>query len=417
MTGEILDIEQALLLLELEAPFDQRQVQLARRKMAKRWHPDIAPAGRQMQHERHLQAINRAADQLERIAEQSRGGSVSRNAVKASAAAARKARAEAGKKAYEAEQRAREQAQERATNDPFGARVPDRSVVHRYARCLSYPEWGVGSVNGIYFTGDGDYSEQWARVTFAVGIRTVPVGSLQYVDFSRPDDASERVERFMTAAAHALAEGDPELAAKRLVYARDAEPNNPVVLRQLAAAFLQAKKFAAAARAGRDWTRVEADNPASHRFLARIYESMGSWGPALDSAKTAAELRPADADGWARLGRIQLRRHDREGALQSLERARSEGADAEVLLDLALARRLCGDQGGEVNACFEATQLAPNWQQAWSRYAHALAGTDRRTDCLRACDRSLEFGPDAEVAELREQVAASTPREIADRAA
>jgi len=88
-----------------------------------------------------------------------------------------------------------------------------------------------------------------------------------------------------------------------------------------------------------------------------------------------------------------------------------------VLLDLALARRLCGDQGGEVNACFEATQLAPNWQQAWSRYAHALAGTDRRTDCLRACDRSLEFGPDAEVAELREQVAASTPREIADRAA
>jgi tetratricopeptide (TPR) repeat protein len=417
MTGEILDIEQALLLLELEAPFDQRQVQLARRKMAKRWHPDIAPAGRQMQHERHLQAINRAADQLERIAEQSRGGSVSRNAVKASAAAARKARAEAGKKAYEAEQRAREQAQERATNDPFGARVPDRSVVHRYARCLSYPEWGVGSVNGIYFTGDGDYSEQWARVTFAVGIRTVPVGSLQYVDFSRPDDASDRVERFMTAAAHALAEGDPELAAKRLVYARDAEPNNPVVLRQLAAAFLQAKKFAAAARAGRDWTRVEADNPASHRFLARIYESMGSWGPAFDSAKLAAELRPADADGWARLGRIQLRRHDREGALNSLERARAEGADAEVLLDLALARRLCGDQGGEVNACFEATQLAPSWQQAWSRYAHALAGTDRRTDCLRACDRSLEFGPDAEVAELREQIAASAPREIADRAA
>jgi tetratricopeptide (TPR) repeat protein len=417
MTGEILDIEQALLLLELEAPFDQRQVQLARRRMAKRWHPDIAPAGRQMQHERHLQAINRAADQLERIAEQSRGGSVSKNAVKASAAAARKARAEAGKRAYEAEQRAREQAQERATNDPFGARVPDRSVVHRYARCLSYPEWGVGSVNGIYFTGDGEYNEQWARVTFAVGIRTVPVGSLQYVDFSRPDDASERVERFMTAAAHALAEGDPDLAAKRLVYARDAEPNNPIVLRQLAAAFLQAKKFAAAARAGRDWTRVEADNPASHRFLARIYESMGSWGPALDSAKTAAELRPADADGWARLGRIQLRRHDREGALTSLERARNEGAEADVLLDLALARRLCGDHGGEVNACFEATQLAPDWQQAWSRYAHALAGTDRRTDCLRACDRSLEFGPDAEVSELRQQVVASAPREIADRAA
>ena len=34
-----------MLLLELEAPFDPRAVQLARRKMAKRWHPDIAPPG------------------------------------------------------------------------------------------------------------------------------------------------------------------------------------------------------------------------------------------------------------------------------------------------------------------------------------------------------------------------------------
>ncbi len=87
MSSAILDVEQARLLLELEAPFTPRDVQLARRRMAKRWHPDIAPPGRQLQHERHLQAINRAADQLGRLAEQSRGGSVSANAVKASAAA------------------------------------------------------------------------------------------------------------------------------------------------------------------------------------------------------------------------------------------------------------------------------------------------------------------------------------------
>ena len=31
----VFDIEQALLLLELEAPFDQRAVQLARRRLAK----------------------------------------------------------------------------------------------------------------------------------------------------------------------------------------------------------------------------------------------------------------------------------------------------------------------------------------------------------------------------------------------
>jgi phytoene dehydrogenase-like protein len=52
----------------------------------------IAPPGKQFEHERHLKAINEAADQLERLAEGSRGGKVSRNAVKVSAAASRKAR-------------------------------------------------------------------------------------------------------------------------------------------------------------------------------------------------------------------------------------------------------------------------------------------------------------------------------------
>src|ERR671939_312560 len=129
----ILDVEQVLLLLELEAPFDQRRVQLARRRMAKRWHPDIAPPGRQHEHERHLKAINEAADQLESLAEDSRGGKVTKNAVKVSAAAAR---AGPGRKGCGAERRAGESAADRQRNDPFGARVPDHSVVHKYARCL-----------------------------------------------------------------------------------------------------------------------------------------------------------------------------------------------------------------------------------------------------------------------------------------
>ena len=118
-------------------------------------------------------------------------------------------------------------AEDRAKHDPFGSRVPDHSVVHRYARCPSYPEWGVGTVTGIYFSGDDEDVQQWARVTFAVGVRTVPAGSLQFVDFSKPDPAADRVQRFMTAAQHALAEGDAALAAQRLVYARDAEPEQP----------------------------------------------------------------------------------------------------------------------------------------------------------------------------------------------
>src|ERR1700739_3636175 len=226
MSAAILDVEQHLLLLELEAPFDQRAVQLARRRMAKRWHPDIAPPGRQHEHQRHLQAINEAADQLEQLAESSRGGRVTRNAVKVSAAATRKARAEGGRRAYEAEQRERAAAEDKAKHDPFASRVPDHSVVHRYARCLSYPEWGVGTVAGIYFTGDPDGGEevqQWARVKFSHGVRTVPAGSMRFVDFSKPDPGEERVERFMLAAQRAMAEGEYELAAQRLIYARDAE--------------------------------------------------------------------------------------------------------------------------------------------------------------------------------------------------
>src|SRR5262249_26693264 len=72
--------------------------------------------------------------------------------------------------------------------------------------------------------------------------------TLHFVDFSKPDPAAERVERFMTAARHALAEGDPELAAQRLGYARDADPRQPVGLRQLPVAFWQAGHLPPAGR-------------------------------------------------------------------------------------------------------------------------------------------------------------------------
>ncbi len=412
-----LDLEQAMLLLELEAPFDKRGVQLARRRMAKRWHPDIAPPGRQHEHQRHLQAINEAADQLQQLAETSRGGRVSRNAVKVSAAAARRAREEAGRRAYEEEQRARAAAADRAKHDPFGSRVPDHSVVHRYARCVSYPEWGVGTVSGIYFSGDGDDVQQWARVSFAVGVRTIPAGSLQFVDFSKPDPAADRVQRFMTAAQHALADGDPTLAAQRLVYARDAEPNNPSVLRLLTVAFWQAGNLPAAARAVRDWARVETDRPTPERFASRIYEDMGAYDLATDAAQRAAERAPNDASAWERLGRMRLRLSDRAGAVIALERARLMGPTVEGLVDLALAYHLVGDVGAEVSAAEAATRVDASSPMAWSTYAHALARTDRVRECIDACRKALALGPDAEVADLLRRVQAAGPRELAQRSA
>ncbi|HWV85554.1 MAG TPA: tetratricopeptide repeat protein [Capillimicrobium sp.] len=408
----VFDIEQAILLLELEPPFGKREVQLARRRLAKVWHPDLAPPGKQFEHERHLKAINLAADQLEQLAEGSRGGKVSRNAVKVNAAAARAARAEEGRRAYEREQAARAAAAEREKHDPFGDRTPDHSVVHRYARCVSYPEWGVGTVSGIYFTGDGDNVQQWARVKFAPGVRTVPAGSLQFVDFSKPDPGAERVQRFMTAAQHAMAEGDFPLAAQRLIYARDAEPTNAAVLRLMTLAFWQGGDLPAAGRAMRDWARVEGDRPTPHRFAARIYEDMGAIDLAAEAAERAADRAPSDGDAWERLGRLRLRLGDREAAIDALETARRLEPTVNGLLDLALALQLAGDVGGEVSACEQATILGPEDPAAWSRFAHALARTDRVRECLQACDRALELGPDPEVADLAERMRSALPREL-----
>jgi tetratricopeptide (TPR) repeat protein len=410
--AQVLDIEQAVMLLELEPPFDVDDVLLARRKLAKRWHPDIAPPGRQHEHERHLKAINEAADQLASLAEQSRGGKVTKNAVKVSAAAARKRRAEEGARAYADDQRDRAADEERAKHDPFASRVPDHSVVHRYARCLSYPEWGVGSVNGIYFTGGGDDIQQWARVSFQLGIRTVPAGSLQFVDFTKPDPGAERVERFMTAAKHALAEGDFKLAARRLVFARDAEPSNTQVLRLMTLAFWQAGDYAAAGRAVRDWIRAERDRPAPYRYAARIYEDMGALSQAVDAAQREVDHALGDGSAWERLGRLKMRTWDREGAREALEHARTLMPTEEGLLDLALVANLLGDVGAEVSACEQATQLFPESEAAWARYAHALARTDRISDCLEACERALSLGDDQEVRDLRDQVARMAPREL-----
>jgi tetratricopeptide (TPR) repeat protein len=408
---QVLDLEQALLLLELEPPFEKRDVQAARRRMAKVWHPDIAPPGKQIEHERHLKAVNEAADQLERLAEGSRGGKVSRNAVKVSAAAARVARAEAGRRNYEAQERARAHAADRRANDPFGDRMPDHSVVHRYARCNSYPEWGVGTVSGIYFTGDGDDVQQWARVKFAPGVRTVPAGSLQFVDFSKPDPGAERVQRFMTAAQHAMAEGKPELAAQRLIYARDAEPENAAVLRLMTLAFWQAGNLPAAGRSVRDWARVERDRPTPHRFAARIYEDMGAVDLAAEAADRAAARGPQDAEAWERVGRLRLRLGDRDRAIDALERARRIVPSLDGLLDLALAYQLAGDLGGEVSACEHAVRLDEHSEIAWSRLAHALARTDRLTEAIEACEHALALRPqDDEVSDLLGRLREALPR-------
>ena len=120
---------------------------------------------------------------------------------------------------------------------------------------------------------------------------------------------------------------------------------------------------------------------------------------------------PQDADAWERLGRLRLRLMDRAGAIEALERARRLGPSVDGLLDLALAFHLAGDLGGEVTACEQATFVDGESAAAWSRYAHALARTDRVSDAIAAAERALDLdADDAELADLLERLRAELPR-------
>jgi cytochrome c-type biogenesis protein CcmH/NrfG len=139
---------------------------------------------------------------------------------------------------------------------------------------------------------------------------------------------------------------------------------------------------------------------------------MGALTQAVEAAQREVAANRSDGSAWERLGRLRLRRFDRAGAREALEEARRRAPSVEGLLDLALVANLVGDVGAEVSACDQATQLAPDSPAAWSRLAHALARTDRVTECLAACDRALALGDDPEVRDLRDQVVAAQPRQL-----
>jgi hypothetical protein len=107
---------------------------------------------------------------------------------------------------------------------------------------------------------------------------------------------------------------------------------------------------------------------------------------------------------------------DRPGAIAALEQARELEPSLEGLLDLALAHHLAGDVGAEVSVSEAATRLDPESAPAWSRYAHALARTDRLGECEQACIRALSLSDDPEVEQLLARVRDISPRELNGRA-
>lgn len=418
MPSHVLDIEQLSMLLELEAPYSVEDVQAARKRMAKRWHPDIAPPGKRQAHEDHLKVLNKAADDLESLLTHMPQGRISAAAMRASADAARKRRAEEGRKAYEAEQAARRAAADQEKYDPFHSQVPDHSVVYRYARCNAYPEWGVGSIQGIYFTGEGDDVLQWARVNFEIGMRTVPAGTLDFVEFGKPDDAQERARRFLLSAEHAMAEGDYALAAQRLIYARDADEHDPTIHRLMTVAFWQAGDMQAAARSVRAWARVEPGRPAPHRYAARLYGAMSLLELAAESAERECATNPRDGAAWARLGSLRLRLMQAEAAREALTRARRlPEVSVEALLDLALADHLLEERQASLESVRAALKLDDSRADVWTAYAHALDRTGATAECVTACERALVLGADEiEIGDLLARKIHERPGEI-DRVA
>jgi tetratricopeptide (TPR) repeat protein len=274
-------IDQAMELLELEPPANQRQIQLARRKLAKRWHPDRAAPDQRIVHERQMKSVNEAADLLELRVEAD--GPITRMDVRVAADAARRARAEAGRRAYEA-------SRADGAGEAAGAQ-PERSIVYRYVRSVTYPEWGVGSITDISFTGDGDDIQRWARVEFSSGKFTLPLDNLMFIDFAKRERDVERAQRFLVAARDAISQGNHELASKRLVYARNADPQNPEILGLLAEEYRALARLREAGRTVRDWIRADPQNPAAYRLAELIYEDMGAHDLAADVAAAGRRAR------------------------------------------------------------------------------------------------------------------------------
>jgi tetratricopeptide (TPR) repeat protein len=278
-------IDQAVELLELETPASLRDIQLARRKLAKRWHPDRAAPDQRIVHERQMKSVNSAADLLEMRVESA--GPITAMDVRVSADVARRARAEAGQRAYEEAQR---RGGAGAGTGSFGAEA-ERSIVYRYVRSATYPEWGVGSVTDISFTGEGDDIQRWARVEFSSGKYTLPLDNLTFVDFAKRERDVERAQRFLVAAHDAIGAGNHDLASKRLVYARNADPRNPEILGLLAGEYRMLARLREAGRTVRDWIRADPDNPEAYELAAAIYEDMGAGDLAADATEGAREAR------------------------------------------------------------------------------------------------------------------------------
>ena len=408
---QVLDIEQAVLLLEIEPPFDKRDIQLARRRLAKQWHPDIAPPGKQLEHERHLKAINEAADQLEQLAEESRGGKVSRNAVKVSAAG----RAQAPRRGGRARlRRGAAPARRRTPTAPSTTRSPRACPTTRSCtatRAASPIPSGASAAS--------------TASTSPATATTSSSGRASRFQRRHPHGAGR------LAAVRRLLQARPGRRARAALHdRRQARARRGRLQARRAAARLRARRRAAqhrGAAAADDSPSGRPGDYARRRARRARLDPRGARAPgavplrrahlrghglALAGASTRRERETARAPrdavgvGAARPAAAARASTARARARRSSARARSAPTE-QGLLDLALVAHLLGDVGAEVSrlrAGDASSRRSPRPRGRATR-TRSRAPTASR-DCLAACERALALADDPEVRDLRDQVLA-----------
>ena len=212
----------------------------------------------------------------------------------------------------------------------------------------------------------------------------------------------------MAAAQHAMAEGDYKLAAQRLIYARDAEPDNAAVLRLMTLAFWQAGDLNAAGRAVRDWTRVEGERPTPHRFAARIYEDMG----AIDLAAEAAERSAARApERRRRLGARRAPAAAADGSRGGRRGARARPPPRARASTACSTSRWPTTSPATSAARSAPASRPPTSSPSPSRRGRATPtrwrGPTAHAEAIGAAERALALGAGEETAELLERLRAA----------
>lgn len=363
-------IAEALIVLELGVPFSDVEVERARRRLAKQWHPDRATNTQQRRgNEMHMKDVNSCADELAELARRS-GGRVT----------------DIERPAQMPTPDASESPPERGEAQPRPQTGPQRPTAPLYAWCSIYPEWGVGRLIWLTRLKSG---RQVAQLRFENGVNTVPFESLEFVNFSRTKNPEEWAQRFIRAARDALGAGDTQRAQQLLGYARSFRPGNSGLLRLSMLAALRAEDFARASSFLEQWRRAEGDRPSVNRYASIISERLGSKREAGEWVRRAARATNAPED-WMRAARLFIAAEALADAAEAIERILQTHDEPEWRLQAADVDRMRGRPEAELRHLRAMLELHPDSVAGIARLVEALVRSGATAQAMQHCREAAQ---------------------------